>query len=191
MKIKKSLVEQIIKEEVVKIKKLIALKEEKHEILKQLNEMYEGNLSEEELDEWNPFAKKDPAAIAAQVQPLIDALKSQTAKTFFAQLLQVDPNSAQNYIKVFSERIGRSQAKLAKFQEAMQVGFDRALAYVKAAATAPLTSNIQWDEAKQKYVDLAPALGGASGAVGGYSQTKVTPPAATPPAATPPAAPQA
>jgi hypothetical protein len=41
MKIKKSLVEQIIKEEAIKVKKLIALKEEKNNILKQLNELYE------------------------------------------------------------------------------------------------------------------------------------------------------
>ena len=41
MIIKKSLVEQIIKEEAAKIKKLIALKEEKKHVLKQLNELYE------------------------------------------------------------------------------------------------------------------------------------------------------
>lgn len=49
MKIKKSLVEQIIKEEAVKVKKLIALQEEKKQILGQLNEMYE---EAAELDEF-------------------------------------------------------------------------------------------------------------------------------------------
>jgi len=185
MKIKKSLVEQIIKEEAIKIKKLIVLKEEKENILKQLNELYEENLSEETLDEWNPFAKADPAAVAVQAQPLIDALKSQTAKSFFTQLLKVDPSSVVNLIKIFKERVASSQAKLAKLQEAMQVSFERALAYMKAVAAAPITTNLQWDETKQKYTDLAPALGNAAGAVGGYSQTKITPPQANP---TPPQA---
>lgn len=43
MKIKKSLVEQIIREETEKLKKLIVLKEEKEQIVKQLNELYEEN----------------------------------------------------------------------------------------------------------------------------------------------------
>jgi len=41
MKIKKSLLEQIIKEEAMKIKKVMVLKEEKKSIIKQLNELYE------------------------------------------------------------------------------------------------------------------------------------------------------
>jgi len=187
IKVKKSLVEQIIKEEAIKVKKLITLQEEKKQILKQLNELYEENLSEEELDEWNPFAKQDPAAIAAQTKPLIDALKSQTANTLFTQLLQSDPGSVTNLLKIFKERVAASQPKLAKLQEAMQVGFDRALAYMKAVAASPVTANIQWDEAKQKYTDLAFALGNATGAVGGYGQNKITPQTkpATQPAAQP------
>jgi len=47
MKIKKSIVEQIIREEAVKVKKLMVLQEEKKAILKQLNELYEGD----EMDE--------------------------------------------------------------------------------------------------------------------------------------------
>ncbi len=47
MKIKTSLVRQIIKEEAVKVKRLIELKEEKQAILKQLNELYQ----EVDLDE--------------------------------------------------------------------------------------------------------------------------------------------
>ena len=41
MKVKKSLVEQIIKEEAIKMRKLMVLKEEKLQIIKQLNELYE------------------------------------------------------------------------------------------------------------------------------------------------------
>jgi len=40
MKIKKSVVQQIIKEEVVKVKKMLSLKEERKAILKQLGELY-------------------------------------------------------------------------------------------------------------------------------------------------------
>lgn len=48
MKIKKSLVQQIIKEEAVKVKRLIELKEEKEVIMKQLNELYQEVDTEEE-----------------------------------------------------------------------------------------------------------------------------------------------
>jgi len=51
MKIKKSIVEQIIKEEAVKVKKLISLNEEKKVILKQLNELYEEQPEEEPVME--------------------------------------------------------------------------------------------------------------------------------------------
>lgn len=47
MKVKKSLVEQIIREEVVNIKKLITLNEEKKKIVKKLQELYQ----ETEIDE--------------------------------------------------------------------------------------------------------------------------------------------
>jgi hypothetical protein len=57
MKIKKSLVEQIIKEEAMKIKKLIVLKEEKQHILKQLNELYEGENIEEGVSDAEINAK--------------------------------------------------------------------------------------------------------------------------------------
>ena len=48
MEIKKSVVDQIIKEETLKLQKVILLKEEKGKILKQLNELYEENVMEEE-----------------------------------------------------------------------------------------------------------------------------------------------
>jgi hypothetical protein len=51
MKIKKSLVEQIIKEEALKVKKLKTLNEEKKAILKQLNELYEEVPEESVMDE--------------------------------------------------------------------------------------------------------------------------------------------
>ena len=41
MQVKKTVVDQIIKEEVVKLSKVIVLNEEKQNILKQLNELYE------------------------------------------------------------------------------------------------------------------------------------------------------
>jgi hypothetical protein len=41
LKVKKSLVEKIIKEESIKIKQLIVLQEEKNNIIKQLDELYE------------------------------------------------------------------------------------------------------------------------------------------------------
>jgi hypothetical protein len=50
MKIKKSLVLQIVKEEAIKVKKLIELNEEKKAVMKQLNELYQ----EVELDEEQP-----------------------------------------------------------------------------------------------------------------------------------------
>ena len=55
MKIKKSLVEQIIREESLKIKKIITLNEEKKVILKQLNELYK----EEDMEE-GFFSRKTP-----------------------------------------------------------------------------------------------------------------------------------
>lgn len=51
MKIKKSIVEQIIKEEAMKVKKLKILSEEKKTILKQLNELYEEAPEESVVDE--------------------------------------------------------------------------------------------------------------------------------------------
>ena len=55
MKVKKSLVEKIIKEEAEKMKKLISLMEEKKVISKQLNELYE---DKQEVDEIFGFGKK-------------------------------------------------------------------------------------------------------------------------------------
>jgi hypothetical protein len=50
--IEKAIVERIIKEEALKIKKLIALKEEKENITKQLNELYESdNIGDEAVVE--------------------------------------------------------------------------------------------------------------------------------------------
>jgi hypothetical protein len=51
MKIKKSEIKQIIKEETIKVKKLMVLKEEKRAIIKQLNELYEEDESINEGDE--------------------------------------------------------------------------------------------------------------------------------------------
>jgi hypothetical protein len=53
MKIKKSLIEQIVKEEIQKIKEIKVLQEEKKNIQKQLDELYK-----EEMDE-GIFSKKD------------------------------------------------------------------------------------------------------------------------------------
>jgi hypothetical protein len=62
MKIEKSLVQQIVREEVIKAKKLIILKEEKQRIIKQLNELYGEDVIEEDaslLDLINPKEKQN------------------------------------------------------------------------------------------------------------------------------------
>jgi hypothetical protein len=55
MKIEKTLVQQIIKEEITKFKRLIILKEEKQNILKQLNELYEDSSPEMEEEGLKSF----------------------------------------------------------------------------------------------------------------------------------------
>lgn len=68
MKVKKSLVEQIIKEEAVKVKKLIALNEEKKAIFKQLNELYEESPEESVMQEEDSLISLIPATDQQIVQ---------------------------------------------------------------------------------------------------------------------------
>lgn len=78
MKIKKSLVEQIIKEETEKIKQIKVLQEERKNIMKQLNELYdEGDMAQETgtLEEAS-VNWEDPAAVQ---QGHIDYWKNQFA----------------------------------------------------------------------------------------------------------------
>lgn len=88
MKIKKSLVEQIIKEEALKIKRVMVLKEEKNQILKQLNELYEEQTLEEGVS-------RDKALAIIQKHPM----KNKAYQSF----LQSNPEKAEAYINFFMQ----------------------------------------------------------------------------------------
>lgn len=90
MKIKKSLVEQIIREESEKIKKLIILKEEKKRIIKQLNELYE---EDEQMDEIFGFGKNQLSPEEA-----LQKIMQHTAKRNIYQKLQTNPDAQQKYV---------------------------------------------------------------------------------------------
>jgi len=97
MKIKKSELVQIIKEEAVKVKKVKLLEAEKTELLNQLNEMYEGEMDENMLKWLQPKKEQELSRDEA-----INVINSHGGRKKVLQSLQANqPEKAEKYIEFF------------------------------------------------------------------------------------------
>ncbi len=74
MKIRKSLVEQMVREEVQKIQRIKKLQEEKSTIKKQLNELYEDDIMDEGI--FGPSKEERKKAIEKRVDELLNQFKT-------------------------------------------------------------------------------------------------------------------
>ena len=123
MKIKQSLVEQIIKEESLRVKRILVLKEEKENILKQLNELYEeGEMDESIFGDVGKGIKKAFAPKPISIERTIERIKGhQMRKAIYEKFLKENPLKAEKFVEFYTKN--------------------------------PIDAVPSWDEIKQEFVD--------------------------------------
>jgi hypothetical protein len=124
MKLKKSLVEQIIKEEALKIKKIMVLKEEKERIIKQLNELYEEEAEVEEV---------------GNEEEMVDEI--------FGNLFGSKKVSREEAIKIISNHPVKKQAYL----KAKAENPEKAEKYIQYIMNHPDAKYIKWNPETQNF----------------------------------------
>jgi len=149
MKVKKSLVEQIIKEETEKIKTLLTLQEERVKIIKQLNELYEEDV---DLDEANWLGMPSKEERQQEFNAAISTISDENTKNFFSQLSTQNVGDALKYIKIFQSKIANNPNKLKFFvQVAAEQNYPKTLGLIKLYASTGAAVTPSWDEKSKKW----------------------------------------
>ena len=136
MKVTPIELQQIIKEEALRLKKIMMLESEKASIIKQLKEME--SCEEETLEEVWPFKKADPAV---EKQKYVDLINKHPAYSKTSAFVAKQNNLDVNMV------------------------FEKLVEFVMANGGFP-TGGLAWDNAKQAFVDKTVYKGTAPGMQG-------------------------